>query len=399
MPAYSIDDTGLSRWVPTTFRTQGKNEEYLERLIAGDPLALGLDPYLTGLGINFAAYRQTRLDSPNVRSLRPDVVLLSETGHVVVVEVKLEDNSEIRDRRVISQIVDYAAAVANLDEDALVAWLGESDDTCWLDVVGRAFPKAHDLGRLAAALSDRITRADIHLVIACDSAPLGLRETIKLVSAQSALGDFQLHLVELTPYVNVEEPGRLLIIPNEVARTEIVSRTAVTVRYEGGTGVGVTVVASSPAELKDAIRETKSGRTMRAEFESLLDAFDLEVPDGLKTSGVAPSYRSIRVPGWPGLIHYEFLDRSGEPASVGVELHVESTEYSELCDIVEGFVPSLSAEFSDVSFSRKWFKGCRLVILVPFNDPGLAVRAMSQLIAQTRAPLQAYLDGLAVQQV
>ncbi len=157
----------------------------------------------------------------------------------------------------------------------------------------------------------------------------------------------------------------------------------------------MTVVASSPAELKDAISQTKSGRTMRAEFESLLDAYNLEAPDGLNTSGSASGYRFIRVPGWPGAVHYEFLDRSGEPSGVGVELHVESAEYPDLCELVEGFVASLSGEFPDVSYSKKWFRGCRLVIPVPLADPSIAVQAMKRLIAETRAPILSLLDGIA----
>lgn len=384
MPAYSVDDSSVSRWHPTTLRLQGKDEAYLERLIASDPLVLGLDPYVTGIGTSFAVFQQTWLDSPSARALRPDVVLLSETGHVVIVEVKLDDNPELRDRRVISQIIDYAAAVANLDEPALTAWLGGSQDSTWLDVVRRAFPAAHDVERLAAALSKRISRADIHLVVACDVAPVGLRDTIQLISVQAALGEFQLHVVELTPYVNDDEVGRILIVPRETARTEIVSRTAVTVRREEGVGVGVTVVASSPSEVTEAIQRTKKSRAIRPEFQAVLDAYNLDAPDGMQTSGVAPVYRQIKVPGWPGLLHYELLDRGGDPAVVGVELHLESGEHPELLEFLENLAVSLRPGFPDLQYSRKWFKGCRLFIPVPMADAHGAVRAMTGLIDATR---------------
>lgn len=384
LPAYSVDDAAVSRWMPTPLRSQGKDEAYLERLIASDPLVLGLDPYVTGIGTSFAVFQQSWLDSPSTRTLRPDVVLLSETGHIVVVEIKLEDNPELRDRRVISQIIDYAAAVANLDEHALTAWLGGSQDTCWLDVVRRVFPGAHDVERLAAALADRISRADIHLVVACDAAPVGLRDTIQLISAQAALGEFQLHVVELTPYVNTNEPGRILIVPRETARTEIVSRTAVTVRREEGVGVGVTVVASSPTEVTEAIQRTKRGREIRPEFETLLDAYNLSAPDDLKTSGGATGYRQIKVPGWPGLIHYELLDRGGDPAVVGAELHLEGGEHPDLRGFLEDLAASLQPSFPSLQYSPKWFKGCRLVIPVPMADANGAVDAMTALIAATR---------------
>lgn len=388
MPAYSVDDDRVSRWLPTTLRCQGKDEAYLERVIASDPLVLGLDPYVTGIGTSFAVFQQTWLDSPTARALRPDVVLLSETGHVVVVEVKLEDNPELRDRRVISQIIDYAAAVANLDEHTLAAWLGGPEDSCWLDVVRRAFPGAHDVERLAAALSDRISRADIHLVVACDVAPLGLRDTIQLISAQTALGEFQLHVVELTPYVNEGEPGRILVVPRETARTEIVSRTAVTVRREEGVGVGVTVVASSPTEVTEAIQRNKRGRVIRPEFEAILDAYNLGASDSMQTSGGATGYRQIKVPGWPAIIHYELLDRGGDPAVVGAELHLESGEYPQLREFLESLASSLHADFPSLQYSPKWFKGCRLWVPLPMRDVNAAAQAMAALIAATQVRIE-----------
>lgn len=396
MPAYSIDEQVVSLWRPTTLRSQGKNETYLERLIASDPLVLGLDPYLTGLGTDFVAFRQTTLDSPGARLLRPDVVLLSATGHVVIAEVKLEDNPELRDRRVISQVVDYAAAVANLDESALVAWLGIAGDHMWLDVVKRAFPGAHDVERLAGALADRVSRADMHLVIACDVAPVGLRDTVQLISAQAALGEFQLHVVELTPHVSSTEPGRILVIPQQVARTEIVSRTAVTVRYEGETGVGVTVVASSPTEVKDALKQAGSGRIMRPEFEAIIDAFNLEAPAELQAVGSALGYRQVKIPGWPSAVHYEFLDRRGNPASVGVEIHVESGGLPELCTRIADLANELAGRFPQLDYSSKWMKGCRLVVSVPSSDPAAAVQTMRLLVEATRASIQSALDDQGV---
>jgi len=383
-----VDDNRVSRWLPTTLRSQGKDEAYLERVIVSDPLVLGLDPYVTGIGTSFAVYQQTWLDSPSARALRPDVVLLSETGHVVVVEVKLEDNPELRDRRVISQIIDYAAAVANLDEHALAAWLGGPEDHCWLDVVRHAFPRAHDVERLAAALSDRISRADIHLVVACDVAPVGLRDTIQLISAQTALGEFQLHVVELTPYVNECEPGRILVVPRETARTEIVSRTAVTVRREEGVGVGVTVVASSPTEVTEAIQRNKRGRVIRPEFEAILDAYNLNAFDGMQTSGGGTGYRQIKAPGWPACIHYEFLDRGGDPAVVGVELHLESGDYSQLSKFLENLASSLHSDFPGMQYSSKWFKGCRLWVPVPMSSVDGAAQTMAALIAATRLRIE-----------
>ena len=159
-------------------------------------------------------------------------------------------------------------------------------------------------------------------------------------------------------------------------------------------GPKLTVVASSPTEVKDAIKQVGTGRVIRAEFESLLDAYNLNAPDGLYTNGNAIGYRQVKIPGWPEAVHYEFLDRGGEPARIGVELHVENGKYPDLCDSIESLVVSLANEFPGVEFSRKWMKGCRLVVLIPFAESDAAVQTMKLLISATRATVQARLGEI-----
>jgi hypothetical protein len=67
------------------------------------------------------------------------------------------------------------------------------------------FPGAAHHGELADVLLERIRKAETHLVIdrrdiACDGAPEGLRESVRGISRQAALGTFDLRLPELTPH-------------------------------------------------------------------------------------------------------------------------------------------------------------------------------------------------------
>lgn len=384
MFAYTIGDNGPSRWHPTTLREQGFDEAYLELLIANDPSTLGLDPYSTGLGTRVVAIRQTRLESPTARTLRPDIVLLSAMGHIVIVEVKLGDNPELRDRRVISQIIDYASGLSNLDDRALIEWLGQDGDSRWTDVVARLLPEVTEVDRLAAVLRDRIRRAEIHLVIACDQVPAGLRETARQISAQSALGDFVLHVAELRPYVNDSQPG-LLIIPQEVTRTEIVARTAITLVKGDDDRVSVEVTASSPAEVQDAMEQLT--KDVRPEFQAVVDAYDAQASDGMRSQGRAARYRQIVPSTWPGRIHFELLDGRGGPDYVGLELHVESPDYPQLCSYVEQLGPRLQSELGEPEYSQKWFKGCRLAFRAPIDQPLLAAQRMQALIDQSMSEI------------
>lgn len=58
----------------------------------------------------FRAFTQISLRALNGRIIAPDLVLLTRSGHIVVVEVKLADNPELRDRQVVAQLLELETA-------------------------------------------------------------------------------------------------------------------------------------------------------------------------------------------------------------------------------------------------------------------------------------------------
>jgi hypothetical protein len=377
-------------WRPTTLRGLGYHESFLEQIVATNPDVLGLDPYETGITKSVVAFRQTQLPTPTGRVVIPDVVLLSESGHIVVVEAKLGDNPELKDRRVVAQVIEYAASVANLSDDELLTWLNANDDESWLEFVRRTFPSAEGPDRLASALRRRMREAELHLVIVCDGVPDGLRELVRAVAGQAALGAFKLHVVELTPYVAEGVTG-VLLIPASLVQTEIVARTAITVGYADGRQPAVSVVASSAEEVAEAIEEVRSGKTMRPEFAAVIERYDALAPEELRTVGRSAAYKQIHPPEWPAGIHYEFVDRSGGSKNVGVELHVEGKALSR---VSPGLGP-LAHEI-DATHDPRWGRGRgRILRQVPLADAVGAARAMLLLIEQTRQRTTALLkdDG------
>lgn len=381
-------DTEPRPWRATTLRALGHNEAFLEKIVAARPEVLGLDPYETGVSKTVVSFCQAQLPTPTGRNVTPDVVLLSESGHIVIVEAKLADNPELKDRRVVAQVIEYAASVANLSDDEVLGWLGAEDGELWLDFVRRTFPNAEAPDRLATALRRRMRDAELHLVIVCDGAPDGLRDLVKAVAGQAALGAFKLHVVELTPYVADGVQG-VLLIPASVAQTEIVARTSITVSYAEGKQPAVSVVASSAAEVAEAIEEVRAGRTMRAEFAAVIESYDALAPEELRTIGRSAAYKQVHPPEWPAGVHYEFLDRSGGSENVGVELHVESKA---LGRVSPGLGPL--AQKIGATYDAKWSRGRgRILRQVPVTDAGGAAKAMIRLIEQTRAEVTKLLEA------
>jgi len=386
MKPYLIGADGASRpWRSTTLRQIGKDESFLEQIVAADPGLLGLNPYETGVGGHVVAFRQKLLSTPDGRTVIPDIVLLTDTGHVVVVEAKLGDNPELRGRAVVAQVVTYAASVANLDDAEALDWLGEEEDSSWSDLVRRIFPAVPEPDRLAEALRRRMRDAEIHLIIVCDAVPDGLRELVKAVAGQAALGAFQLHVVELAPYVADGVEG-VLLVPNENARTEIVSRTAVTVNYVAGTQQpAVSVVASSVDEVEQAIKDARAGRSLRPEFAAVVAAYDALAGSQLRTFGRSAAYKQIKPADWPAGVHYELLDRSGGADSVGAELHVESKALVDLSAHLGALAADLRSTWPQASHDPKWGKGLgRIYVRVPINRPDEAAQTMARFIELTQ---------------
>ena len=258
-------------WKPITLDQVGKNEDFLETVIAEIPELLCLETKRTGIYGPFVVFRQRALSTPQGRLIIPDMLILAASGSLIVVEVKLFSNPELRDRRVIAQAIDYAASLSSLDESKLVQLVSQ-DNACyqgWFDLIAQLFPNEENTEELAQVFIENIKAGDLHIVIACDRAPAGSQELVRSVSRQSALG-FTMDIVEITPFVRIGDPGGdILFVPHKRLTTEIVSRTAVTVTYQQGTPQpSVDISTTSMEEVEQNIRSASQGISISGRFWS-----------------------------------------------------------------------------------------------------------------------------------
>lgn len=232
-----VNDGNQQEWKPTTLDQIGQDESFLETVIAGHPELLHLETKRTGILKPFSVLRQRTLTTPQGRAITPDLLIFASSGDVILVEVKLFSNPELRDRRVIAQTVDYVASISALREKELVKFINRNDDTnlTWSSLVEHLFPEEEYVEELAKVIYENIKMGNINIIIACDRAPVGLYEIIRSVSNQSVLG-FTMDVVEIVPFVrNIAHNTELLFVPHRKLSTEIVSRTAITVTYLAGT--------------------------------------------------------------------------------------------------------------------------------------------------------------------
>lgn len=255
--------------VATTVRELGKPEKFLKDVIEANPLLLELESDGSGTRGPYKICRQNDLINALDRAVVPDLVILSASGHVTIVEVKLHDNPEIRDRRVVAQILDYVGAFVEQTEEQLLAVFSKlaPSATSWEQLVATFFPDEPNVRIVADRIASRFQRGEVNCVVACDIAPPGLSKFLSSISRQSAL-PFTLSLAEITPFVRKDmNSSPVVFVSRVLLRTEIVSRTAVTVRYEEGVidRPSVSIETTSIDEIEQNLEDVTEARSWTAQ--------------------------------------------------------------------------------------------------------------------------------------
>jgi hypothetical protein len=133
----------------------------------------------------------------NLESGYADLVLVDQVGHICLVEVKNEGNPDTR--RVVAQLLDYAAALWQLDiDDFCRVVLGpflnvpgdppnpsmEIAEYVRANATSESETAAKDDGALLAGLEQSLGTGHFRLVVAAPVIPLGVQKVIEYLNAQ-----------------------------------------------------------------------------------------------------------------------------------------------------------------------------------------------------------------------
>jgi hypothetical protein len=371
----------IELWIPTTLDVVGKNEEYLEDTIAESPELLRMENRSTGIHGPYKVFRQLEFTTPQDRGIRPDIVFLAASGHIIVVEVKLYSNPELRDRRVVAQIVDYVASLTALSPDEIGQLFGAIDGSqrAWTDRVKGLFPDEHDPEELANVILSRVQTGQINMFVACDKAPAGLQEMLRGISSQSALHDFSLDLVEIEPHVRKGD-GDIFFVPRTRLTTEVVGRTVVTVTYEQGNAKpSVKVETNTVDEMEQNLKQAQqSGGSPRKKWtREMYDAELVQLESAVRANRIRDLITLAE--GHPDLFFYPKLG-TGQTGSLSFydeeEYRITSIYLSGRCDTSRPNPKTLSASEVQKLLTRyakqlSWgttFKGEEM-----WGDPPLSV--------------------------
>ena len=209
----SSEDTGFTH-----------NESWLQDLLHKNPDLIPASAYEASFGIIIPVARE--LQTP-VGPL--DNLFVTPDGDLVLVECKLWRNPEAR-RKVVAQIIDYAAAISEWSYQDLMDAINKRNGTR-LDNPLYEFTRDHPESIEESVFVDAVTKnlkLGRHLLLIVGD---GIREDIERMTGflQQRTGlHFTLGLLEMGIY-KLPEDNSLLIIPNMLLKTTIIERGVITI--------------------------------------------------------------------------------------------------------------------------------------------------------------------------
>lgn len=194
-----------------------------------------------------------------------DVLYITPSGNLTVVEAKLWRNSQAR-REVVGQIIDYATALATWGYDTLDQASRDSNGSGLWELVGEhELCPFHTEDEFRDAVSRNLTAGRFLLLIVGDGIRHEVERMAAYVQAAPQL-QFSLALVELKLF-DVPGEDKRLVVPSIVARTEEVTRAVVSVSVDSGgdVHVDVAVPTEDPSEPRQRLNEDLFFETLSQE--------------------------------------------------------------------------------------------------------------------------------------
>lgn len=183
-----------------------------------------------------------------------DNLYVSPAGEVTIGEAKLWRNPEAR-RKVVGQILDYAAALRAMSYDGLNQAVRDTDAgddrSIWQRVLDSAGPPAVDTeANFVDTVARNLAGGRFLLLIVGDGIRSDLQGLADLLASHPTLG-FHLELVELRLY-RVPDGEGLLVVPSLVGRTAEVTRAVIEIRNPNAADISVAVDLPAPPRAASA---------------------------------------------------------------------------------------------------------------------------------------------------
>lgn len=200
------------------------NEAWLQNLIHDHPSLLPVDMIEPGFGPLIPIAKEVPCSAGYI-----DNLFLTPSGEIVLVEVKLWQNAELR-RKVVAQALDYVAALTAMDYPSFEAMIlkGCKLTAPSLHAMIANHPDAYAEPEFIDAVSRNLRRGRI-LVLAVAEGMREETETLAGLLQGHAGAHFTFALVELGCWRNIDT-GDILCVPDTLAQTVLIERGIVVIQ-------------------------------------------------------------------------------------------------------------------------------------------------------------------------
>lgn len=306
IPVVISEGEGKSQFTPLASISVGLDdpnsfdESLLQELIDATPSILPIREYLPSTSTLFSLGREVSVDLGEFTG-RIDNLLVTNDGHLVIVETKLHRNHKGM-REVITQTFQYGTAVSRMALTELEALLRrcqypvlKSDETIGQCVTRHAAER--NLSNLLAddfdrALERHLRLGEITLLIVADGIHDSVERVTNWYNEQKNSSPIRFGLIELKFYVHGNEK---LVIPRAVLKTREISRHVVVVDINSKLAdvIATAVIKredNTDEELEVSYGQSKPDTPLLTERELLLSVADDDRPhasnllDRLKSS-------------------------------------------------------------------------------------------------------------------
>ncbi len=265
-----ISADGATRQLERITLTQNDvyDERWLQKLIFKNPSLLPMDQIEPGLSRLIPVCMELSLHCGSL-----DNLFLTPEGDVVIVEVKLWRNSEMR-RAVLAQALDYASALFSMSYEELdnaVRKADGADGRSMFEIVDEQ-PDTLDESGFQDALINRLKTGRIVVIVAGDGIRGELENLVARLQAH-AVFRFTFALVELALFRLSDGEEDLVVVPTTLAQTYMIERGVI--RLEGDS-VAASFEPAAPNNQSSASPE-KTAITPDEFFDAMRD-IDADLP-------------------------------------------------------------------------------------------------------------------------
>ena len=294
----------------------------------------------------------------NIPTGKTDLLMISETGDVVVVETKLSRNPGSR-RDVIAQIIDYISSLTEMSYHDL--------DRATKYKLGKVVEDIESEINLPKFIEDNLRSGRIKLVIAIDESNENLTRLTQFLSAYTR---FTIKLIEVSKYRDGE---RELYVSTEI-------------------------VSSNEAD--ELCRISGNATSEKVKFLNEIAAkWNESHPELLTSSFRSKIYKQVRIESFPAQCHYEFVitNNGGINVRFDNELTTDYDLSSRVTDVLKQFENAKLSTKSN-KYNINFWKSSKhptskiFVEVINVDDVDEVVNIMDELIKLTRERIVSAID-------